>query len=45
MCREVPSEVDKILRTPIENYYQVLSTFVHLSELRRAPAKDEDDDG
>lgn len=42
MCGEVPSEVDRVLRTTAENYFQVLSTFVRVSELRRAPEDDPD---
>lgn len=45
MCGEVPSEVDKLLRTTTENYYQVLSTFVHVTRLRNRDTEDEDPNG
>ena len=47
VCGEVPSEVDRLMRTSAENYYQVLSTFVHLSDLRtpREEQPEADDHG
>lgn len=44
MAKEVPSEVDRLLRSPFENYYQTLATFVRIAELRK-PKEEADDNG
>ena len=44
VCKGVPSEVDRLLRNTAENYYQAISTFVHLTDLQNAGKEDEGGD-